>query len=163
MQTKQIGILLIGIAVIMLIVVLLFKSSLETYLYTSCPLLHNTGANECPATKTLNQQSYLAYTLVAIIALVGVILTVMKPEQKIIIKRIKTQEKKQEINTADLTKEEKQIVKILQEEKTLFQGDLIEKTQFGKAKITRILDKLENRQIIERKRRGLTNIVVLKE
>src|SRR3989338_2140354 len=137
MQTKQIGILLIGIAVIMLIVVLLFKNSLETYLYTSCPLLHNTGANECPATRTLNQQTYLAYALVAIIALVGVILTVMKPEQKIIIRKIKEQNKKKEIDTADLTKEEKQILKLLQEEKTLFQGDLIEKTGMNKAKITR--------------------------
>lgn len=146
----------------MLVIVTLFKSSLETYLYTACPLLHNTGANECPATKTLNQQTYMAYALVAIIALIGVILTIVKPEQKIIIKKVKEQIKKTEIDTKDLTKEEKQILTILQKEKTLFQGDLIEITHFNKAKITRILDKLENRQIVERKRRGMTNIVVLK-
>jgi len=40
---------------------------------------------------------------------------------------------------------------------------LIEKTGFGKAKMTRIIDRLEGRCFVERKRRGMTNIVVLKE
>ena len=44
---------------------------------------------------------------------------------------------------------------------TIFQSDLVEKSDFSKVKVSRILDKLEGRQLIERKRRGMTNVVVL--
>ena len=50
----------------------------------------------------------------------------------------------------------------MQKQKTVFQADLIEQTEFGKAKMTRILDRLEGKGYIERKRRGMTNVVVLK-
>ena len=45
----------------------------------------------------------------------------------------------------------------------MFQADLIEKTGFSKARMTRIVDKLEGNDLVERKRRGMTNVVVLKE
>lgn len=160
MQIKHLGWIMICIALVLVGIVFLFKSSLEQYLYTTCPLLHDTGATECPATKTLNQQAYLAYFLVSVIAMIGIVLATIKPEKLIVIKRVK--EKKEEIDTKDFSSEEKQILNIIVKEKTMFQADLIEKTQMNKAKVTRILDKLENKNIIERKRRGLTNIVVLK-
>ena len=50
----------------------------------------------------------------------------------------------------------------LTKQETIFQSDLVEKTEFDKVKVSRILDKLEGRQLIERKRRGMTNVVVLK-
>ena len=40
--------------------------------------------------------------------------------------------------------------------------DTPQKTNFGKAKMTRIIDRLEGRGFVERKRRGMTNVVVLK-
>ena len=43
-----------------------------------------------------------------------------------------------------------------------YQSDLIKELGMSKVQITRILDKLEAKKIIERKRRGMTNIVVLK-
>jgi uncharacterized membrane protein len=44
----------------------------------------------------------------------------------------------------------------------MFQSTLMEKLGIGKVGITRLLDKLEAKQLIERKRRGMNNIVVLK-
>src|SRR3989338_1021941 len=41
-------------------------------------------------------------------------------------------------------------------------GEKRAKLNIEKAKMTRILDRLENRGFVERKRRGLTNIVILK-
>ena len=38
----------------------------------------------------------------------------------------------------------------------------MEKLNIGKVGITRLLDKLEAKQLIERKRRGMNNIVVLR-
>ena len=50
----------------------------------------------------------------------------------------------------------------LQEEKGMFQKTLAEKLELGKVGMTRLLDKLESKEIIERKRRGMNNFVVLK-
>ena len=43
-----------------------------------------------------------------------------------------------------------------------YQHELVEKTGFSKVKITRLLDKLEAQGLIERRRRGMTNLVVMK-
>ncbi len=62
-----------------------------------------------------------------------------------------------------LEKDEKDIFKeILEEKGTVFQSELVEKTGLSKVKITRVLDRLEGKGLIERKRRGMTNIVILR-
>lgn len=83
--------------------------------------------------------------------------------------------KKPEFRAAEERKEKaKEVVKTLKdEEKTvynlisdaggvIFQSELVEKSEFAKVKVTRILDSLEAKGLIERKRRGMTNAVVLK-
>ncbi len=44
----------------------------------------------------------------------------------------------------------------------IFQNDLIQKTGFSKVKVSRLLDKLEAKNLVERRRRGMSNVVVLK-
>ena len=51
---------------------------------------------------------------------------------------------------------------LLKNKGNMYQTDIIQKTNLNKVKITRILDSLEAQNLIERKRRGMTNIVVLK-
>ena len=59
--------------------------------------------------------------------------------------------------------DEKEIVKlIIAEGGTIFQSQLVEKSGFSKSKVSLILDRLEAKRIVERKRRGMTNAVVLK-
>ena len=62
-----------------------------------------------------------------------------------------------------MTAEEKTVLSLVAQNNAIFQADLIEKTGFGKAKMTRIIDRLEGKGIVERKRRGMTNVVVMKE
>ncbi len=50
---------------------------------------------------------------------------------------------------------------IFAEDGMMYQSELIEKTGFSAAKVTRCLDALENKGLIKRKRRGLHNIVSL--
>jgi uncharacterized membrane protein len=52
--------------------------------------------------------------------------------------------------------------KVIEAEGTIFQSELIERTKFSKAKVTRILDKLEGKGLLERRRRGMSNIIVIK-
>ena len=62
-----------------------------------------------------------------------------------------------------MNEEEKQIFfKVKENKEEIYQSELIALTGLSKVKITRILDKLEQQQIIERKRRGMTNRITLK-
>lgn len=63
-----------------------------------------------------------------------------------------------------LNKEEKKVFKFIREnkEKGIYQSNIVEKFNFPKSKVSRILDKLEQRELIERKRRGMTNIIFLR-
>ena len=61
-----------------------------------------------------------------------------------------------------LNREERALYQILAKEESMFQADLVEKSEMGKVKVSRILDRLENKKLIERKRRGMNNIVVIK-
>jgi len=47
-------------------------------------------------------------------------------------------------------------------EGSAYQSDLVKATGFSKVKVTRILDRLEQKGLVERKRRGMTNLVVVK-
>jgi len=68
-----------------------------------------------------------------------------------------------EVNLSKLDEDEKKIYDLLKsKEGSIYQTDLIKETDFSKVKVSRLLDKMEQRGILERKRRGMTNIVVLK-
>jgi uncharacterized membrane protein len=51
---------------------------------------------------------------------------------------------------------------VTQSDGMIFQNELVEKMGVSKVKITRILDRLEAKGLIERRRRGMTNVIVLK-
>lgn len=51
---------------------------------------------------------------------------------------------------------------IFAEDGIIYQSELVNKTNFPKAKVTRCLDALENKGLVERKRKGMGNIVLLK-
>ena len=163
MENKQVGYILLGVSALIVLIVFMFQNALTSFVNSSCTLAH--GGNSCPMYDTITQQTYLALGIVGILILVSLVLMFSKPQERVIIKTktIEKKAQKKEIDTSNLKPEEKQVLKIIQENKTIFQADLIEKTQLGKAKITRIIDRLEGSGIVERKRRGMTNIVVLKE
>jgi uncharacterized membrane protein len=101
-------------------------------------------------------------SIALIILVIGVVIMYSKPKEKIIIKKVI--EKKKKLNTSNLDKDEKSVIDLLLKEgKAVFQADLMEKMEIGKVKTTRLLDKLEAKQLIERKRRGMNNIVVLRD
>lgn len=51
---------------------------------------------------------------------------------------------------------------IFAEDGIIFQSELVDKTGFSKAKVSRCLSILESRDLVERNRRGMSNIVLLK-
>ncbi len=69
-----------------------------------------------------------------------------------------------EYDVSKLSREEKELFLFIKENKDsgIYQSNIIEKFNYPKSKVSRLLDKLEARQLIERKRRGMTNIIFLK-
>jgi len=161
MENKYVGYLLIGISILIIIVILMFNSALKEIISTSCGLEHG---QVCPMTKTVNEQTYVSFGVVGLLVIVALILIFSKPQKEIIFKTrtIEKKAKRKIIHTEDLKPEEKQVLELIQVNNAIFQADLIEKTGYGKAKMTRIIDRLEGHGYVERKRRGMTNVVVMK-
>jgi len=147
MENRTVGLLLVGIAALIGFVVYSFNQALTDIVNSSCS--HGTS---CPMWGTINFQTSIGIALIAFVTIVGLYLVFFssKPAAK-------------RVSTAKLSAEEKTVVgKISEADGSIFQSDLVEKTGFTKVKVTRILDRLEGMGVIERKRRGMTNVVILK-
>jgi hypothetical protein len=159
MKNKNVGLLIIGIAIILGIIVFLFNNALKNITSSSCSM-----GTTCPMYGTINVQTYVVGALIAIIVIIGVILMLSKEEKQIIMKTIREKIEKKGISIAGLNAEEKKLIRIISEAKgSIFQSELTEKSGFDKVKVTRVLDRLEGQGFIERRRRGMTNIVLLKQ
>ena len=66
------------------------------------------------------------------------------------------------LNSMDMS-ERRIFEKLIEEKGSMLQSLLIRHTGYSKVKMTRILDKLEQKDLIDRKRRGMTNIVMIKQ
>lgn len=157
MENKYVGYILIGVSALIILNILIFQSMIGDLDEGTCTI------DSCPYHASFNKLLYISYSTVGLLIIIALVLIFSKPKEKIIIRKIKEKPQKIKINTSDLKTEEKQIYNMISEQKAIFQADLIEKTGFGKAKITRIIDRLEGKGLVERKRRGMTNVVVLKE
>ncbi len=112
--------------------------------------------------KSITIQTGVSFLIIAIVFAIGIFLFFSKPKEKIIVKFKK--EKKKILDLTGLNEQEKEVISYIQKENgAVFQRTLMEKLNIGKVGITRLLDKLEAKQLIERKRRGMNNIVVLKD
>ncbi|MEK6917673.1 MAG: MarR family transcriptional regulator [Nanoarchaeota archaeon] len=161
MENKNVGWLLLGISALLIVFTYLFNNTLTESVQNSCFIQHGNIVS-CEMYDSVNYQTYLALGIIGVLIIFSLFLIFSKPNERIVIKKIKP-EKGKKIDVTDLRREDKTVYKIIEEQGAVFQADLIEKTEFGKAKMSRIIDRLEGKGLVERKRRGMTNVVVLKE
>ena len=62
-----------------------------------------------------------------------------------------------------LTKDERRLVKLLLEKKAVRQRHISDLLAFSKPKVTRVLTRLEQRNIVQRRKLGRTYMVTLKD
>lgn len=154
MRNKEVGYIILGISIILFGIIWLFNYGVANIINATCEM-----GPTCSMYKTLSIQTWISILIALVVFIVGLVLIFSKEREKIVVRK----EKKKTIDTSKLDSVEKSVVKILQNENgAVFQSSLMEKLNVGKVGITRLLDKLEAKQIIERKRRGMNNIVVLK-
>ncbi len=114
----------------------------------------------------------IGFVLVMIAGILGIIRTYVATERRTIyIRQTKPANQKPIAERSGqpnkimrtLKPEEREIYSIINNaEGAIFQAELVEKSRYSKVKVSRILDRLEGRGLIERKRRGMTNIVIAK-
>jgi len=166
MKNKIVGIMIVVIAVIIAFITWSFNHALTNIVNTSC-----SHGPTCPMYGEINFQTYVSMGIIALVILVGLYLIFFGQERVEVIRkiRVKTEKKAEEEKkdysklTKTMTADEKKIFNLVLESKgAIFQSELNEKSQFDKVKVTRILDRLEGQGLVERRRRGMTNVVILK-
>jgi len=167
MRNRVVGILIIVIAALIGFIIFSFNTSMANIVNNSCSM-----GSECPMWGTIDFQTNVSIGIMLFVVVIGLYLIFFSKEEKIVtkIKTIKSQFEPKKITKenyqkiiSNLNREEKVVFeKVIESQGTIFQSDLVTKTNFPKVKVTRILDKLEGKGLIERRRRGMTNVIILK-
>ena len=113
MENKNVGYLILGISLLIIVIIFIFNNAMKTIVKEGCPAVH-LGLS-CPAYTTITQQTYLALAIVGIIVIIGLVLIFSPQKEKIIIRKIKENNHKKEnhIDLKDLKSEEKTILKLI--------------------------------------------------
>ncbi|KYC46318.1 MAG: MarR family protein [Candidatus Methanofastidiosum methylothiophilum] len=162
MRNRIVGILIIFVSLLMGFIIFSFNRAMTEIVNTSCE-----HGSSCPMWGTIDFQTNVSIAIMSFVILIGIYLIFFGKEERT--------DAKEEMKDASISKEayeeimrtmnnEEKIVleSIINSNGTIFQSELTDKTNFNKVKVTRILDKLEGRGIIERRRRGMTNVIILK-
>jgi len=164
LNQKNLGLILICFSIILLVSLSFVKVNSDNQGAFLCELVaenQDTRMENCPVhTTTTSWLIIVAFGISFLILGSGLYLYFM-PGKKSGIMEIREDFK--EIDFSKLNEEERRIYDILKEKDgSVYQSDLIKETDFTKVKMTRILDRMEQGGIIDRKRRGMTNIIILK-
>jgi uncharacterized membrane protein len=156
----KMGTMIIIISIILIVMLGIIKMNIGVQEAFLCEAVHShpdLGIDQCPVhTSNTSWPIDIAFGIAFLILGIGLYIVFTKG-------RILPTEPPSSEDISKLDKDERRIYDILKQNKgSAFQGHIVKETGFSKVKTTRILDRMENRHIIERKRRGMANVVVLK-
>jgi|SRR3989338_4583247 len=158
---KNIGFILAGLAFILLVTLIVVKINVDKEGAFLCELVEESPTltmDECPAHE--RDSSWLL--LVAF----GISFLVLGAGLYLIFFPINLEQHDKplvEIDARMLTEEESKIYDLIKlNQGSMYQSDIIKQMQMTKVKVSRLLDRMEGKGVLERKRRGMTNIIILK-
>lgn len=161
LNLKSLGYIFIIFSLVLFLLFTLLKIDNDNTSLILCEKFHEThnGMENCPVHKSFfSWLITISYTISLVILVSGIYLVFSNKNIK-----VRTEKEFVNINQSKLTDEEKSIYDLIKSKGgSLYQSDIIKEIGISKVKTTRILDKLESMNILERKRRGMTNIIVLK-
>ena len=157
MKRRDAGFLIIGIAVLMGFIIFSFNQAMSDIVSAACA-----HGSECPMWGTIAFQTNVSVGIMIFVIAFGLYLVITGKEtgHNIKSKEISKESFKKILDQLD-GDERLVMEKLIESKGTVFQSQLVEK-DFPKVKVTRILDRLEGKDLIERRRRGMTNVVILK-
>jgi len=161
MNNKTLGSMLVAFAIILLFVLTFVKRDVDKQAAELCSAYQkkNLDMKDCPVhNSNISWLIVFAFGLGFLVLGAGIYMILFT---KTAHEETKKDFKKIDPNRLDET--EKKIYELIKTKGgSLYQTDIIKETGLSKVKTTRLLDKLELMGILERKRRGMTNIIVLK-
>mgnify|MGYP003880776905 CR=1 FL=1 len=164
-DSKILGYVILANAFLIMFIIFLFNEAIAKIAQNNC--VHGLS---CPMYEAFNVQRGISIFISLILSIIGLFLIFFNENKIKRAVKISNENMKEEF-----IKEKSEIIKRLSEDEravfdkiinadgVIFQSNLIKESGFSKVKITRILDKLEANDLIERKRRGMGNIIVLKK
>lgn len=157
MENRTVGYIIVFISLLIGYIIYSFNSALTDIVNQSC-----THGPACPMWGTIEFQTNVGLGIMAVIILVGLYLIFFGNKEKsgstVIVPS------KQDELISKLSGEERQILDlVIKSNGAIYQSELVDRTGFGKVRVSRILDKLEGKGLIERRRRGMTNMILLKK
>ena len=157
MDNRSFGVLMIIVAALIGYITFSFNAALSEIVKASC-----SHGSTCPMWGSIEFQTHMSIAIMTFVFLIGIYLIFfgnrMHKQKR---KRITKDDYRDVLKK--LNDDEKSVLEsIIEAEGSIFQSELVEKTGFNKVKVTRVLDRLEGMGLIERKRRGMTNMVILK-
>jgi hypothetical protein len=167
MRNRIVGFLIIGIAALIAFIAFSFNRAMTDIVNTSC-----SHGPECAMWGSIDFQTNVSIGIIIFVVVIGLYLIFFGKEEKIItkIKTFKPQVEGKRVSKesykkvmSGLSGDERSVFgKIIDAQGSISQSELVAKTNFHKVKVSRVLDRLEGKALVERKRRGMTNVVVLR-
>ncbi len=165
MENRKVGYLIVIISSLIGFIIYSFNTALTGIVSVAC-----SHGPDCPMWGTLEFQTNVSIGITLFVVAIGIYLIIFGKEKSVVNPVVRPQIKLSEIsreNYANVLKklnhdEKKVLESVIDEKGSIFQSAVVEKTGMTKVKVTRILDRLEGKGLVERKRRGMTNIVVIK-
>ncbi len=157
---REIGYALIALSLIMIAITAYSTDKtvkLNEALHQDC----NLPEAICPFSTSVPIENAIIFFLEFAVLGAGVYFVTRKPLQPT-GKQLEDYRKLKKI-ASELKGDEKKVYNILiGSNGFIFQNELIEKSGLHKVSVTRILDKLEGKGLLERRRRGMSNVIVIK-
>ena len=153
LANKWMGILIILVSLCLGGIIYSLYTQLLSAAMTEC----GCGSAVCPA-KNPPIPIYLGITLVTLLTGVGVYFLIFTPTPSPSLSKADWQKK-----LKTLKEDEKRIYQLLMDtDGVLFQSDVVQKSGMNKVKVSRTLDLMESRGLLQRRRQGMANVVILK-
>lgn len=162
MNQQKIGLIILTVSILVLGLLLFFKFQTDQQMLSRCDESCSNKAVGCSLDSCpYHQGSNFSWIVGAISILVaflggtGLYLALPQRTEKII--------EEKEYDLSSLLDNEKKVFFFIKDHKEgIYQSLITKELPLSKVQVTRLLDKLESLDLIERKRRGLTNLVRVK-
>ena len=155
-KNSFIGIGLIVVAIVLAMVVGYFRYTVAVVQADQCGM----SVYECLHARNVPPEVFAGYAIAIAIAAAGIYL--IASELRSAKLKSKSAEEFHKVAVALRGDEKKLYDMVAVSDGVMFQSDLVEKSGLQKVKVSRVLDRLEAQGLLERRRRGMSNVVVLK-
>ena len=109
MKNRNVGFIIVGIAVLIGVIILLFNSGLKNIVDQTCD--HGTS---CTMYDTISVQTNLSLAVAGLVLLIGLFFIFAMESEKIVVKKVKERVRKKKIDLSGLDSDEKKVVEIIE-------------------------------------------------